>query len=159
MALNTLPIEIMNWNIFPYLSPMDIFNLGQCSKDMRAMVTGIARHPLSTKLQAIKTVQNVVYNTETVYEMVNGGSLFSGWRKCSTSTNCGCGLYRQRGEFTILDPVNCEHCVHDFEDISYQLYCGTCSLLLQKMFALELCAKCYETKIYYCTECNEDIEK
>ena len=130
MILNRLPVEVIYHHIFPYLNPIDIFSLGQCSKATRVIVIELAQHPLSTTLQAIKTTQNYLHNIRTAYDTVNGESLFSGWEKCSKDENCSCTRYRQRRTFTMMDPAYCKRCVHDFEDISYLLHCRSCSVLL-----------------------------
>ena len=59
----------------------------------------------------------------------------------------------------MIDPAYCKRCVHDFEDINYLLHCRRCSVLVQEMFSLNLCPKCYDENKYYCTDCDKSLEK
>ena len=54
-CLENIPSLVFRDHIFKFLTPNDIFNLGQCSKSMKLMVVSEVTHPMSTELQCIKT--------------------------------------------------------------------------------------------------------
>ena len=49
-------------HIFVFLNPEDIFNLGECSSQMKDIVLNNLTHPLGTQLQYLKTRKNYLIN-------------------------------------------------------------------------------------------------
>ena len=76
LILNTIPIDVMNRPIFPYLIAIRTFRIRQSPRAMIPINTEVALHTLPAKMHATKTVNNVLCNTKTVFGMFSGGLLF-----------------------------------------------------------------------------------
>ena len=106
ISLEDLPSLVFRDYIFEYLSPMDIFNLGQCSKSFKNLVLSEVIHPVSTVLQCIKTIHKHHYNARTEYDDIDK---FKGIGKCGRYF-CDCKKFHQRENWVIIDPRSCPSC-------------------------------------------------
>ncbi len=163
ISLEDLPSLVFRDYIFEYLSPMDIFNLGQCSKSLKNLVLSEVIHPVSTELQCIKTKYKHLYKLSTVYDDIDRFRLID---KCCKDT-CECNKFRQRKDWVIMDPACCPSCDEYFYNDTF--YCADsfkysiepciyhCTLMTE-ILELKLCNDCYIKKDY-CLSCKDVLEK
>ena len=88
-SIEDLPEKFFYSCSFKYLAPLDIFNLGQCSRKLMNIVVHRSTHPLGTKLQYLKTKHKHFTKTPTVYDNMPCFNLMS---KCS-KIGCPCFKY------------------------------------------------------------------
>ena len=153
-SIEDLPEEIFYSCFFKYLAPLDIFNLGQCSRKLLNIVVHRSTHPLGTKLQYLKTKHKHFTKTPTVYDNMPCFNLMS---KCS-KIGCPCFKYHQRKDWIIMDPAFCPSCdetlfsgEHDTDRIYSSksnndiVSSGPCTyhcVLMKEIFDLNLCEDC-----------------
>ena len=66
--IERLPEEIFREFIFKYISSEDVFNLGETSKKMKAIVLNNLTHPLGTELQYLKTKKKYFEGISSSYD-------------------------------------------------------------------------------------------
>ena len=87
--MEKLPEEIFRKHIFVFLNPEDIFNLGECSSQMKDIVLNNLTHPLGTHLQYLKTRKKLFDKLPSAYDKIN---LFKYSELCIKS-DCSCILF------------------------------------------------------------------
>ena len=150
-SINNLPEELF-WYIFKYLNNEEIFDFGQCSIKMKAIVIRYVRHPLSTVMESIRTKRRVIYGISTNYDDASGLLVFECAHKCN-SFKCECQIYFQRMDLTVTNPAFCQMCI----TISDKIYCIEHLTLLDMFFSLSLCNKC-SFRGWYCDDCDRGLE-
>ena len=162
--LETLPDLIFDCYILKYLSPTDIFNLGRCSQQLKAVVIKCVNHPVSTQLQCIKTTYKHYYKVPTIYDNIDR---FSKIDKCG-KTECECFNFRQRKDWIIMDPAFCPSCddyLYNYHDKYMKYYYDTATIkpcsyhctLMTEIFDLKLCNDCFKNK-NFCSFCSNMLD-
>ena len=167
-SIEDLPDEIFHSCIFRYLSPVDIFNLGQYSRRLTNIVVH-SPHPLGTKLQYIKTMYKHYMKIPTVYDNISRFELMS---KCFKTT-CPCNKFHQRKDWIILDPAFCQSCdenIFNGEHCDDKLYSGKLNesnfspgpcdyhcVLMKEILNLNLCKDCRLIN-RLCFSCNDILD-
>ena len=168
-SIEDLPEEIIYSCIFKYLSPIDIFNLGQCSRRLRNIVVYNSTHPLGTRLQHLKTKYKHFMKTPTVYDNMPCFNLMS---KCSKK-DCPCFNYHQRKDWIIMDPAFCPSCdetmfngepdvdrlysVKSNDDIFRFGPCTYHCVLMKEILDLNLCEDCRLMQ-KLCFSCSKQLD-
>lgn len=145
--MEKLPEEIFRKHIFVFLNPEDIFNLGECSSQMKDIVLNNLTHPLGTHLQYLKTRKQLFEKLPSVYDEIN---MFKYSELCAKS-DCSCILFHKRKNCVVLDPVFCEKCQRMY-------LCMYHDILLAVMLNIALCQECARNKTY-CEECSIELNK
>ena len=98
--IETIPEEIFRV-IFTHLPAEDIFNLDETSKRMKFVVLNNVTHPLSTKLQYLKTKKKHFEKLPSPYDDI---STFPYSNLCTKGV-CACQLYYKRKTLVVVDPL------------------------------------------------------
>ena len=59
-TIDHIPPEIFRNNIFKYLSPQDLFSLGESSSQMKNIVLENVKHPEAVHLQYLKHIKDII---------------------------------------------------------------------------------------------------
>ena len=149
-SIEKLPEEVFRHNIMKYLSPEDIFHLGEVSQRMKEVILRNLSHPLATFLQYLKTVKSNYYKICSPYDDVD---TFENSELCREYL-CECQKFHKRKSVVILDPLYCEDCNVNNR---YQT-CGLHNLLMTNMMDYAICYSCSSINSY-CESCTLELDR
>ena len=151
--IETIPEEIFR-EIFLHLSSKDIFSLGETSKRLSYIVANNVTHPLSTKLQYLKTKKKHYEKLSSPYDNIPP---FPYSNVCAKEV-CECQLYYKRKNLVVIDPLCCVKCryagrgiVESIEVLTWD-HCSCHQVLIPILLNISLCPKC-ETNNIHCQDC------
>ena len=151
-TLNNLPNEMLR-NFMKYMTAEDLFTFGQVNNKFRENVINYCTHPLSTKMQYLKTRKNWYYKEKTVYDLPNGLSMFKNVRKTMCKNDsCECKLYRQRKDWTIIDIFYCPCSEYGDKPST----CSECCMLMHEILNIQ-CESCLDG-MQQCKNCQNDLD-
>ena len=156
--------SIFRENIFKFLSPEDIFNLGECSNEMKRIVIGNLSHPLATRLQYLKTMKKYYLRISSSYDDIDSFQ----YMELSSKNDCECRKFHQRKNCVIIDSSFCFTCIDywecgglgdlDLTNDPLNIPCKYHMDLSDMIFDYRLCSDCY-TSNSYCKSCANELDK
>ena len=158
--MDYIPSEIFRNNIYKYLSPRDLFSLGESSSRMKNIVLENVRHPEAIYLQFLKTHKKHYLMETSPFDDV---SEFPYSNLCP-ARSCVCRKFRKRGAWVVIDSLNCLSCLVETSRYSRILsmfnsvkHCVEHDVLISGMLALNNCIEC-KKKNDFCLDCAIELD-
>ena len=158
-TIDHIPPEIFRNNIFKYLSPQDLFSLGESSSQMKNIVLENVKHSEAVHLQYLKTRKRhylmEVSSFDDVAEIP--------YSNLCPGKSCVCRKFHKRGPWVVLDPLNCLGCLVETNRKSHVLsinifkHCLEHDVLISGMLSLKNCIEC-KNKNDFCFNCAAELD-